>query len=79
MKLASRRFLLAAGVNNQLQRKIYLNRTVVKRQSGKEVSREQVEMGRYDHVYVSTAAHGSTIFWRNSDEYMKVTHAKEYK
>ena len=49
------------------------------KQSGKEISREQVEIGRYDHVYVSTAAYGSTIFWKNSEEYMKVTNAKEYK
>ena len=58
---------------------IILNRTVVKKRGGKEISREETEIGRYDHVYVSTAAYGSTIFWKNNDEYMKVTHAKEYK
>jgi hypothetical protein len=58
---------------------IILNRTVIKKQRGKEISREEIELGRYDHVYVSTAAYGSTIFWKNNDEYMKVTHAKAYK
>lgn len=37
------------------------------------------EVGRYDHVYDSTAAHGGTIFWKFSPEYLAVTKAKEYK
>jgi hypothetical protein len=47
---------------------IILNRTVIKKQGGKELSREEMGVGRYDHVYVSTAAYGSTIFWKNNDE-----------
>lgn len=36
------------------------------------------EIGRYDHIYESTAAYGGTIFWRFSKEYLDVTHSKEY-
>jgi hypothetical protein len=64
---------------NESRKLVILNRTIVKKQGGKEICREEVEIGRYDHVYVSTAAYGSTIFWKNNDEYMKVTRAKEYK
>ncbi|MDX9844184.1 MAG: hypothetical protein RBT42_10535, partial [Aquabacterium sp.] len=37
------------------------------------------ERGRFDCVYRSTAAHGKTIFWRYTPEYVKATGAKEYK
>lgn len=37
------------------------------------------EIGRYDHVYESTAACGGTIFWKISKNYIDVMHAKEYK
>jgi|SRR5579863_764668 len=37
------------------------------------------EVARYDHVYDSTAARGGTIFWKNSDDYVRITGAKEYK
>jgi hypothetical protein len=36
-------------------------------------------VARYDHVYDSTAAQGGTIFWKNNDDYMRITGAKEYK
>lgn len=58
---------------------IKLTKTVVKKSAGKTVSKETVEIGRYDHVYVSTAAFGGTIFWKNNDEYMAVTRAKAHK
>lgn len=58
---------------------IKLNKTVVKRSNGKVISKETVEVGRYDHVYVSTAAFGGTIFWKNNDDYMAVTRAKAHK
>lgn len=61
------------------RRLVILNKTVVKKKNGTEISREVVEIGRYDHVYVSTAAHGSTIFWKHNDEYMTITRAKAYK
>lgn len=37
------------------------------------------ERGRFDCVYRSTAAHGKTIFWRYTQDYVKATGAKEYK
>lgn len=37
------------------------------------------ERGRFDHVYISTAAHGKTIFWRYNPDYLKATGAKEYR
>lgn len=40
-------------------------------------SREEV--GRYDHQYDSTAAHGGTIFWKLNPQFLEVTHGWEYK
>jgi len=37
------------------------------------------ERGRYDTVWISTAAHGSTIFWKHPTEYIKATGSKEYR
>lgn len=37
------------------------------------------ERGRYDAVWVSTAAHGGTIFWKHPPEYISATGGKEYK
>ncbi|HJV86282.1 MAG TPA: hypothetical protein VJ698_12485 [Noviherbaspirillum sp.] len=58
---------------------VILKKVVVKRVKGKVVSKKEIELGRYDHVYESTAAYGGTIFWKHNPDYMKVTHAKEYK
>jgi hypothetical protein len=58
---------------------IILNKTIVKKSKGKVISTETAEVGRYDHVYVSTAAFGGTIFWKNNQEYMTVTGAKAHK
>ena len=58
---------------------VKLNKTVKKRSKGKIISEETVEVGRYDHIYVSTAAFGGTIFWKNNEEYMAVTKAKAHK
>jgi len=44
-----------------------------------KVSVQKEEVGRYDHVYESTAAYGGTIFWRHAKDYMTLTKAKEYK
>lgn len=54
-------------------------KTVVKRKNGKIISKEQIEIGRYDHVYNSTAAIGGTIFWKNNPDYMRLSGAKSYK
>jgi hypothetical protein len=37
------------------------------------------ERGRYDSVWVSTAAHGSTIFWKHNPDYLKATGGKTYR
>lgn len=51
----------------------------ITRKKGKVVSKEKLEVWRYDHVYRSTAAHGGTIFWNHNPEYMRLTKAKAYK
>ena len=37
------------------------------------------ERGRFDAGYISTAAHGKTIFWRYTPDFVKSMGAKEYK
>ncbi|MFC0226969.1 hypothetical protein [Serratia aquatilis] len=44
-----------------------------------KTKKEKVEIGRYDHVYDSTAAYGGTIFWKNNDDYIRVSKGKLYK
>lgn len=56
-----------------------LKKITKKKVAGKTVIVGEEELGRYDHVYVSTAAYGGTIFWKHNPEYMKVTGAKEFK
>lgn len=56
-----------------------VTKTIVKKKKGKVISTETVEVARYDHIYVSTAAYGGTIFWKHNAAYMKATGAKEYK
>lgn len=60
-------------------KKVIITKTVVKKKKGKVVSSATVEVARYDHIYVSTAAYGETIFWKHNPAYMEATHAKEYK
>lgn len=58
---------------------VILTKNVVKKKKGVVISTTVVEVGRYDHIYESTAAYGGTIFWKQNEEYMKVTRAKAYK
>lgn len=44
-----------------------------------KTSKEKVEIGRYDHVYDSTAAYGGAIFWKNNDDYITLSKGKAYK
>jgi hypothetical protein len=37
------------------------------------------ERGRYDSVWTSTAAHGSTIFWIHTPDYLQATGGKAYR
>ncbi|TAK84224.1 MAG: hypothetical protein EPO09_21055 [Aquabacterium sp.] len=50
---------------------------VINKKTGQEVNSK--ERGRYDHVYISTAAYGESIFWKYAPEYIKATGAKEYR
>lgn len=54
-------------------------KTIIKKKKGKIISKTMVEEGRYDHIYVSTAAFGGTIFWKFNPAYISLMHAKEYK
>jgi hypothetical protein len=51
----------------------------IRKKHGKVISETEVEVGRYDHVYISTAAYGGTIFWKFNPEYVRLSHAKEFK
>lgn len=50
----------------------------VKETKGSKVTVTKVEIGRYDHVYVSTAARGGTVFWKFNPDYVRLEHTKEY-
>ncbi|QYD69040.1 hypothetical protein KZJ38_01165 [Paraburkholderia edwinii] len=50
---------------------------IVNRKTGKIV--DGAERGRYDSVWVSTAAHGSTVFWQHNPDYLKATGGKAYR
>lgn len=50
---------------------------VINKKTGETV--DGTERGRYDTIYISTAARGKTIFWRYNPDYVKATGAKEYK
>lgn len=47
------------------------------KQTGVEVNSSV--RGRHRYVWVSTAAHGGTIFWRHDREYLAVSGGKEYR
>lgn len=54
-------------------------KTTIEKKQGKIINKTVVEVGRYDHVYLSTAAYGGTIFWKFNPDYVQLNHAKEYK
>jgi hypothetical protein len=54
-----------------------LYKTTKKKVNGKVVT-EQTLVDSADHVYESTAAHGGTIFWKQSPHYLNVTKSKEW-
>lgn len=47
------------------------------KKTGKEVNSK--ERGSYDQVWISTAAHGKTIFWLHDSDYLKATGGKSYR
>lgn len=50
----------------------------VKETQGAKTTYAKTEIGRYDHVYVSTAAHGGTVFWKFNPEYVRLERKSEY-
>ncbi|RAR50052.1 hypothetical protein C7401_14344 [Paraburkholderia unamae] len=66
-------------INDSTNLKILYKTIKIKDKKSHKVTIKKEEIGRYDHVYDSTAAHGGTIFWKFSQEYRDVTKAKEYK
>jgi hypothetical protein len=53
--------------------------TKIKNKKTGNVTIKKEEIGRYDHVYDSTAGVGGTIFWKFDQQYIDTTGAKEYK
>jgi hypothetical protein len=53
-------------------------KVVVVTKNGKKTKTTE-EVGRYDHLYESTAGHGGTIFWKFSPTYLELERAKVYK
>lgn len=58
-------------------RLVIIHWRVVNKKTGQEVDGK--ERGRYDHVYLSTAAYASTIIWTYNPAYLTATGAKAYK
>jgi hypothetical protein len=50
---------------------------LVNKKTGKVV--DGAERGRYDSIWVSTAAHGSTVFWQHNPDYLTATGGKAYR
>jgi hypothetical protein len=59
------------------RRNVIVRWQVKNRKTGKIV--DGTERGRYDSVWISTAAHGSTIFWIHNSDYLKATGGKAYR
>lgn len=67
------------GIKNST-RLVILTKTVkIKNKTTGKVTKKSEEIGRYDHVYDSTAGVGGTIFWKYDQQYLDVTHGREYK
>lgn len=58
-------------------RLVIIHWRVINKKTGAEVDGK--ERGRYDYVYLSTAAYGSTIIWTYNRGYLAATGAKAYK
>lgn len=58
---------------------VIIKKIMLRKNSEGKMSKTEVEIGRYDHIYESTAAHGGTIFWKQNQTYLDLTGAKAYK
>jgi hypothetical protein len=65
------------GITENLVEIIKYKVTTVTKNGKKTQTKE--EIGRYDHIYESTAGHGGTIFWKFNPDYVRLENAKEYK
>lgn len=61
----------------EYRRELVIYWKVINKKTGAVVDGK--ERGRFDHVYESTAAYGSTIIWRYSPQYLKASGAKAYR
>ena len=59
------------------KREIIVRWKIKNNKTGKII--DGAERGRYDAVWVSTAAHGNTILWKHPDDYLEATGGKEYR
>tara|TARA_B100001105_G_C22390578_1_gene444171 strand:+ start:1099 stop:1716 length:618 start_codon:yes stop_codon:yes gene_type:complete len=59
------------------KREVIVRWKIRKKNTGQIV--DGAERGRYDAVWASTAAHGSTIFWKHPEDYIQATGGKDYK
>lgn len=59
------------------RREVIVRWRIRHRRTGKIV--DGGERGRYDAVWVSTAAHGSTVFWQHNTDYLKASGGKAYR
>jgi hypothetical protein len=67
------------GIPESSKIKIIYKTTKIRDRTTGKISKVTEEVGRYDHQYDSTAAHGGTIFWKLNPEFLKVTKGWEYK
>lgn len=58
------------------KREVIVRWKIRKKNTGQIV--DGAERGRYDAVWASTAAHGSTIFWKHPEDYIQATGGKDY-
>lgn len=62
---------------NESEKEVVVYWKVVNKKTKKEVKSK--ERGRYKYVWVSTAAHGKTIFWKHDPDFINVSGSKEYR
>lgn len=58
-------------------RKVVVRWKIRNKRTGEVV--DGAERGRYDAVWISTAAHGKTIFWKHPEDYLRATAGKAYR
>lgn len=59
--------------------KLVIKYKITKKKINGKLVETKEEIYRYDHVYLSTAALGGTVFWKLNPDYVKFAKAKEYK